>query len=158
VLRICFEFRIYDPISDYWPFFSINIDNNGCIMYEIKIIRTFSAAHRLKGYPGNCRNVHGHNWKVEVIVETEELDSIGMAVDFRSLRKETDSLLQTLEHTFLNEISPFDKINPTAENIARWIFVTLSQRINDSHGKVSRVVVWENDNSSASYFEKTWHG
>ena len=122
-------------------------------MYEIKIITTFSAAHSLRNYPGNCKNIHGHNWKVEVFVQSNDLDNLGMSVDFRMLKQETESLLRTLDHTYLNENSPFNTINPTAENMARWVYETLSKRLNNNNAKLSRVSVWENENSSAAYFD-----
>lgn len=123
-------------------------------MYEIKIITTFAAAHSLRNYPGNCKNIHGHNWRVEVVMRSNGLDPLGMAIDFRMLKQETESLLHTLDHTYLNDNSPFDTINPTAENMACWIYETLSKRLNGhNNAKLSRVCVWENDNSSASYYE-----
>ena len=122
-------------------------------MYEIKIITTFSAAHNLRNYPGNCRNIHGHNWKVEVFVLSNDLDGLGMSIDFRKLKQETEGLLLSLDHIHINEVPPFDTINPTAENMARWIYETLSKRLNNNNAKLSRVSVWENDNSSASYYE-----
>lgn len=128
-------------------------------MYEIKIIADFAAAHSLRNYPGNCKNIHGHNWKVEVVMESSSLDQIGMAIDFRMLKQETEGLLHTLDHTNLNDNPPFNTINPTAENMARWIYETLSKRLNNrsahgAHGaKLSRVSVWENESSSASYYE-----
>jgi len=122
-------------------------------MYEIKIIATFSAAHSLRNYPGNCKNIHGHNWKVEVVMQSLNLDNLGMAIDFRRLKQETQGLLDTMDHTYINENPPFNSLNPTAENMARWLYETLSKKLNDQNARVSRVNVWENDNSSASYFE-----
>ena len=122
-------------------------------MYEIKIVTTFSAAHSLRNYPGNCKNIHGHNWKIEVVMQREHLDDLGMSIDFRMLKQETEGLLNTLDHTFLNDHSPFNTINPTAENMARWLYEALSKRVNGPRAKVSRLSVWENENSSASYFE-----
>ena len=122
-------------------------------MYEIKIVTTFSAAHSLRNYPGNCKNIHGHNWKIEVVMQSEHLDDLGMSIDFRMLKQETEGLLNTLDHTFLNDHSPFNTINPTAENMARWLYEALSKRVNGPRAKGSRLSVWENENSSASYFE-----
>lgn len=122
-------------------------------MYEIRIVTTFAAAHSLRNYPGNCKNIHGHNWKIEVVMQSEHLDDLGMSIDFRMLKQETEGLLNTLDHTFLNDHSPFNTINPTAENMARWLYETLSKRVNGPRAKVSRLSVWENENSSASYFE-----
>ena len=86
-------------------------------MYEIKIITTFAAAHSLRNYPGNCKNIHGHNWKIEVVMQGNSLDNLGMSIDFRMLKQETESLLQKLDHTYLNDHEPFNTLNPTAENI-----------------------------------------
>ena len=96
-------------------------------MYEIKIVTTFAAAHSLRNYPGNCKNIHGHNWKIEVVMQSEHLDDLGMSIDFRMLKQETEGLLNTLDHTFLNDHSPFNTINPTAENMARWLYEALSK-------------------------------
>lgn len=120
-------------------------------MYEIKVIATFSAAHSLRDYQGNCKNIHGHNWKVEVAMQSNSLDSHGMAIDFRLLKEETDKLLNMLDHTFLNNNPPFGNMNPTAENMARWIYETIGGKLNSNTAKVSRVCVWENDTSSATY-------
>ncbi len=122
-------------------------------MYEIKVISTFSAAHSLRNYPGNCKNIHGHNWKIEVVMQSRSLDDIGMSMDFRRLRQETQGLLDMLDHTYINENPPFNSLNPTAENMAHWLYETLSRKLNDQNARVSRVNVWENENSSASYFE-----
>ena len=121
-------------------------------MYEIKIIATFSAAHSLRNYPGNCKNVHGHNWKVEVLMQSLNLDNLGMAIDFRRLKQETQGLLDTMDHTYINENPAFNSLNPTAENMARWLYETLSKKLNDQNAKVSRVNVWENEKSSTSNF------
>jgi 6-pyruvoyltetrahydropterin/6-carboxytetrahydropterin synthase len=118
-------------------------------MYEVKVVREFSAAHRVEDYPGNCERLHGHNWKVEVVVRQEALDGLGMVVDFRKLKEHTDRVLETLDHAYLNETPPFDEVNPTAENIAGYIFGRLSGDV-----KVSRVTVFETDSSSASYCEE----
>ncbi len=122
-------------------------------MYEVKIITTFAAAHSLRNYPGNCKNIHGHNWKIEVVMQGNSLDNLGMSIDFRMLKQETESLLHTLDHTYLNDNPPFSAINPTAENMALWLYETLSKRLNSHNTKLSRVCVWENESSSASYYE-----
>jgi 6-pyruvoyltetrahydropterin/6-carboxytetrahydropterin synthase len=122
-------------------------------MFEVKIVTDFAAAHSLRNYPGECKNVHGHNWKVEIIVRSEDLDSIGLSLDFKSMKKETEDLLDTLDHHYINEVPPFHTLNPSAENIARWLYESLSKRLNTPQVGVARVNVWENDRSCASYYE-----
>jgi len=123
-------------------------------IYTIKVTTSISAAHSLRGYPGDCKNIHGHNWKIEVTLQSNSLNEIGMAMDFRTIKNETEAFLQTIDHTYLNEHKPFDQINPTAENIARWIYQGLSRRLNSSNVRIIEVWVWENENYSASYREE----
>lgn len=118
-------------------------------MFEVKITRDFAAAHRVEDYPGNCERLHGHNWKVEVISRSAELDQLGMVMDFRKLKELTDRVLERLDHEYLNEIEPFKTLNPTAENIARYIFDEVSRG-----APVHRVNVFETETSVASYFKE----
>lgn len=122
-------------------------------MFELDVIREFSSAHCLKGYCGNCSEKHGHNWSVQVFIRSEKLDGIGIAVDFKALKRELDALLGELDHKDLNSIPPFDKLNPTSENIAMYIYKRLSEKLNGNGVKVYRVRVGENASSGASYFE-----
>ena len=122
-------------------------------MFELDVIREFSSAHCLKGYCGNCSEKHGHNWSVQVFIRSEKLDEIGIAVDFKALKRELDALLGELDHKDLNSIPPFDKLNPTSENIAMYIYKLLSEKLNGNGVKVYRVRVGENASSGASYFE-----
>ena len=122
-------------------------------MFELDVIREFSSAHCLKGYCGNCSEKHGHNWSVQVFIRSEKLDEIGIAVDFKALKRELDALLGELDHKDLNSIPPFDKLNPTSENIAMYIYKRLSGKLNGNGVKVYRVRVGENASSGASYFE-----
>ena len=122
-------------------------------MFELDVIREFSSAHCLKGYCGNCSEKHGHNWSVQVFIRSEKLDEIGIAVDFKALKRELDALLGELDHKDLNSIPPFDKLNPTSENIAMYIYKRLSGKLNGNSVKVYRVRVGENASSGASYFE-----
>ncbi len=122
-------------------------------MFELDVIREFSSAHCLKGYCGNCSEKHGHNWSVQVFIRSEKLDEIGIAVDFKALKRELDALLGELDHKDLNSIPPFDKLNPTSENIAMYIYKRLSGKLNGTGVKVYRVRVGENASSGASYFE-----
>ena len=122
-------------------------------MYELTILSDFAAAHNLRGYEGECENLHGHNWKVEVMVTSKELNKIGLAVDFRVLKKMLEGILEKLDHKYLNEILPFDKENPSSENIARYIFNQFKKEIKGKGIKVARVLVWESDNAAATYYE-----
>lgn len=122
-------------------------------MYELTIEAAFSSAHNLRGYEGACENLHGHNWRVEVSVTAERLDAIGMALDFKVLKNRTKETMEYLDHKYLNEVEPFKTENATAENIARYIFKTLSGKLNDGNIKVSKVKVWESDKAAAAYYE-----
>ena len=121
-------------------------------MYHVSIETHFSAAHHLRNYNGHCENLHGHNWKVEVTVSTEQLDEAGMALDFTILKKKTTALIEQLDHHNLNDIPPFTTINPSSENIARYVAQELAQRLADPKIKISRVTAWESDNACATYY------
>ena len=121
-------------------------------MYEISVVTDFSAAHSLRGYDGKCANVHGHNWRVRVTVRAGETGADGIAIDFRDLKRLTNEVLARLDHTHINEVEPFDRINPTSENIARWLSEQLEPRLTPSHVRLVRVDVQENDTSRVSYF------
>ena len=120
-------------------------------MYTVAIERSFSSAHNLRGYMGKCESLHGHNWKVEVVVGAEKLDHLGMVVDFTILKEVTDALLESYDHTYLNEVPPFDRINPSSENLSQVFFDALSEKINDDRLRVQAVSVWESDRSKATY-------
>lgn len=123
------------------------------MMYQLKIFTYFASAHNLQNYQGECENLHGHNWKVEVSVEAGTLDKAGLGIDFKILKAETNGLLKTLDHKYLNELQPFQGISPSSENIARYIYQELSRRLNDGNIRVERVTVWESDFACASYYE-----
>src|SRR5579864_147118 len=120
-------------------------------MYEISVDYTFAAGHALRNYKGKCENVHGHNYKLRVTVEGTELDSTGLLVDFIDLRAAIKSLVDRLDHQFLNDLPPFDKLNPSAENIARYFSDHLAPQIKDHGARVQSVTVWETDTTSATY-------
>jgi len=122
-------------------------------MYELMVESKFAAAHQLRGYQGKCERLHGHNWRVTIAVTAERLDEVGLAVDFHVLKKSLREVLDQLEHTFLNEIFPFTQINPSSENLAKWIYDTMAKKTNDDNIEVASVTVWESDTASASYFE-----
>ena len=120
-------------------------------MYHVTIQTHFSAAHYLRNYKGRCENLHGHNWKIEVTAASDQLNEAGMALDFSVLKKKTKALLENLDHQNLNDISPFNEINPSSENIARYLFNLLSEELKDFPVSLTRVTVWESDTSRASY-------
>jgi len=119
-------------------------------MYRVKIISSFSAAHSLRGYLGKCEELHGHNWKVEVVVWSKKLDSTGLVIDFSKLKNILNSVLEELDHKYLNKLAYFKKNNPTSENIAFYIFNNIKKRLNKKINLVE-VNVWETDTSCASY-------
>lgn len=121
-------------------------------MYELTIEREFSAAHRMHGHPGACARLHGHNYRVLLTVEGERLDATGILVDFAELRRICDRILDELDHRDLNEIPPFDTINPSSENLARHIFERAREALGD-RARVSRVTVYESTTSSVTYRE-----
>jgi len=122
-------------------------------MYELMIETHFSSAHQLRGYQGECERLHGHNWKVQVYVLSERLNNIDIAIDFRELKRRTEEIIAPLDHAFLNDIFPFTEKNPSSENIAKWIYDSLSKKVNDDNVILSAVTVWESDAASATYFE-----
>ena len=120
-------------------------------MYHASIQTQFSAAHLLRNYKGKCENLHGHNWKVEVTVSADILDEAGMAIDFTLLKQKTNDIIKQLDHQYLNEIPYFKNINPSSENIAAYIFNLLKEKLGDTTVKLTKVSVWESENSMASY-------
>lgn len=122
-------------------------------MFKLTIHTSFAAAHCLTHYQGDCENLHGHNWKVEVCVTARELDKAGLGIDFKILKKETNSLLQELDHKYLNELPPFREQSPSSENIARHLYRELTRKLNNDNITVAQVTVWESDFACASYYE-----
>lgn len=122
-------------------------------MYDATVVLYFSAAHYLREYQGNCANLHGHNWKVSVTVKAEELDELGFVIDFRDLKKQTKEIISELDHTMINDHADFKSVNPSSENIAKWIFDKLKQSVNSSRCRLYSVEVGETKNSSVTYYE-----
>jgi 6-pyruvoyltetrahydropterin/6-carboxytetrahydropterin synthase len=115
---------------------------------------TFASAHQLRGYQGKCENLHGHNWKVQVFVDAERLNEIDIAIDFHDLKKMTHEIVSQLDHKFLNNIFPFTERNPSSENIAKWMFDSLKNKIKEYKNiKISAVTIWESETASATYYE-----
>lgn len=122
--------------------------------YTLKIVTDFASAHTLRDYPGSCSRLHGHNWKVEVEVTATQLDNVGMGIDFKEIKKATRQVTDELDHYYLNEIPPFDRVNPTAENIASYIYQAVSDRLNNDRIKVKAVTLWETERACVR-FEQT---
>ena len=120
-------------------------------MYQVSIEQHFDAAHYLRGYHGKCENLHGHRFKVVVTVKTEKLNDIGLAYDFSDLKQQLGNVLSQFDHTCLNENPPFDKINPSSENIAAYIYEKLKQDFTESI-LLSKIEVWESPQSSITYY------
>ncbi|HMF76796.1 MAG TPA: 6-carboxytetrahydropterin synthase QueD [Bryobacteraceae bacterium] len=118
-------------------------------MFEIFVEHTFAAAHALRNYHGKCENVHGHNYRVQVGLEGPELDENGLLFDFSDLKKRLRVTSEYLDHQFLNELKPFDEVNPTAENIARFIYNDIQRGL--LAASLAYVKVWETDTSCAVY-------
>jgi 6-pyruvoyltetrahydropterin/6-carboxytetrahydropterin synthase len=118
-------------------------------MYSLRVEGSFSSAHNLRGYKGKCEDLHGHNWRVKICVKSKELDNIGMLLDFKYLKKRLNAVLERMDHKYLNKLSFFKKVNPTSENIAKYIYDALKSRT----PLLSSVTVWENNASSATYEE-----
>lgn len=111
-------------------------------VYELTVRGHFDAAHALRGYPGECRELHGHTWDIEVTVEGAALDDIGIVYDFKTLKDDLSQVLAAYDHAYLNEVPPFDEISPTAENLARVLYESLVARVGNAV-RVSAVAVWE---------------
>ena len=121
-------------------------------MYKISATATFASAHSLRGYEGACENLHGHNWVVRATLGTYELDKIGIAYDFKLLKKNLHEIIDRFDHQYLNEMPPFDKINATSENMAKFIFDSLSKKL-PKLVKVISVEVGESEKYTAIYEE-----
>ena len=122
-------------------------------MFVLKIVTDFASAHSLRDYPGDCARLHGHNWQVEVSVCSQVLYDSGIAIDFREIKKQTKLVVKRLDHQYLNEIKPFDVLNPTAENIAKYFFDEIALLITNKDVKVKEVMIWETPRSAVTYSE-----
>jgi 6-pyruvoyltetrahydropterin/6-carboxytetrahydropterin synthase len=121
-------------------------------MFEVSVEHTFAAGHALRNYKGKCENVHGHNYRVQVVVRGETLDETGMLADFVELKRLLRAISEPLDHVFLNDIDPFRTENPSAENIARYICEKMQEGLKQaSPVQVTEVKVWETDIQSATY-------
>lgn len=119
-------------------------------MFEVSVEETFAAGHALRGYRGKCENVHGHNYRVQVTIEGAGLDSIGLLVDFVEVKRLIRRVVEKLDHRFINEIPPFDTVNPSAENLAKYFYDEIGNGLVPSV-RLGQIKIWETDITSATY-------
>ena len=120
-------------------------------MFEVSVDQSFAAGHALRNYHGKCENVHGHNYKVRITVAGERLDETGLLVDFLEVKRLMGAVIEYLDHRFINDLPPFDVLNPSAENIAKFFYDRVSAGVDGDGVAISEVTVWETDTSSAVY-------
>jgi 6-pyruvoyltetrahydropterin/6-carboxytetrahydropterin synthase len=124
-------------------------------MFEVSVEHTFAAGHALRNYRGKCENVHGHNYRVQVLVRGEKLDDIGMLADFTLLKKLLREVSEPMDHVFINDLPPFTELNPTAENMAWYICTKMQEGLKLTHPvEIAEVKVWETDIQYAVYRPK----
>ena len=124
-------------------------------MFEVTVDASFSSGHYLRNYRGKCENPHGHNYRVRVTLQGRELDQAGLLLDFKELKSVMRPVIDYLDHQMINELKPFDVINPSAENLAKYFYDRVSVGVkNDVPVRISEVCVWETDTSSAVYRPK----
>lgn len=121
-------------------------------MYEVTVLSYFSGAHRLRYLHGKCEELHGHNWKVEISVASNRLTKEGVVLDFKVLKQKLEKVLNSLDHTYLNDLPYFSEMEPSSENIAKYIFDQLKRELNRYHVILKRVTAWESETASATYF------
>ena len=123
-------------------------------VYEIYVKDHFAAAHALKGYDGNCSNLHGHNWIIEAYIQCRRLNKLGIGIDFRDVKTVLKDVLSKLDHTNLNDIAEFGAINPTSENLSKFLYTELSLRLNTDYIKVKKIMVFESPGCGSAYWEE----
>jgi len=123
-------------------------------MFEVEIISNFSAAHRLRNYQGKCEHLHGHNYRVHVTARAASVGEDGMVMDFGDLKRATNVVLERFDHSYLNEIKPFDQMEPSAENVAAHLFHEIGRELNDKSEMLHSVSVWESDTSRATFLKE----
>ncbi len=123
-------------------------------MFQVSVEESFSAGHALRGYKGKCENPHGHNYKVRLTLEGPALDSVGLLYDFAHLKQIIHQVIQAVDHKFLNDLAPFDQLNPSAENIARYFYEEASKQMRrpPDGARIASITVWETDTTAATYW------
>lgn len=124
-------------------------------IYTLTTSTEFSASHIIPGHPGKCARLHGHNWKVDVSIVAQELDELGMAMDFYHIKEATKATIEKVDHYHLNDLPYFTDIIPTAENVSKWLFTEIAAVINTELVKVQSITLWETDRSRVCYSEGT---
>ncbi|MDP2734975.1 MAG: 6-carboxytetrahydropterin synthase QueD [bacterium] len=128
-------------------------------MFLVSVEESFAAGHALRGYRGKCENVHGHNYKIRVTLEGSDLNAIGLLYDFKDLKEAIQCSIRKLDHRFMNDVPPFDAINPSAENLAKYFYEEVTRLLADGTTRpqapcrVRAVTVWETDTTTATYFK-----
>ena len=122
--------------------------------YLLKVVTEFASAHTLRNYPGACSRMHGHNWKVELEVVATGLNDVGMGVDFKEMKNAANEVGDRLDHRYLNDLEPFTELNPTAENIAAYMYREIAARLNSDTIRVNAVTLWETDRACVRYSEE----
>ncbi|HEY4879246.1 MAG TPA: 6-carboxytetrahydropterin synthase QueD [Candidatus Acidoferrales bacterium] len=122
-------------------------------MFEVSVDEQFAAAHNLRNYKGKCENLHGHNYKVRITLTGPQLDEVGLLYDFVHLKQVIQGVIRALDHKYLNELKPFDVVNPSAENIAKHIYDETSKQMHQTPNGagISSITVWESDVTAATY-------
>jgi 6-pyruvoyltetrahydropterin/6-carboxytetrahydropterin synthase len=121
-------------------------------MFEVSVEETFAAGHALRNYRGKCENMHGHNYRVQLTFSGAELDTIGLLIDFVAVKKLMQTVVDRLDHQYLNDLAPFDALNPSAENMAKYFYDEVSRGLGQATPvKLGQVRVWETDTTSATY-------
>lgn len=123
-------------------------------MFRLLVRAEFSAAHNLREYKGKCEELHGHNWKVEIVVIARKANKQGLVIDFHEIKSALQQVLEELDHKYLNQLAYFKKNNPTSENLARYIYDKLDGKWQMANGRLQEVTVWESDNCSATYYKR----
>lgn len=121
-------------------------------MYKLSALLSFSSAHYLNAYKGECARLHGHNWKVLVEISAVNLDETGMAMDFKDLHEIAWKVIGKFDHQVINKVEPFDKINPTAENLARHFYNEIKNNL-PANIKMEKIGLWETENYLVEYCE-----
>ena len=123
-------------------------------MFQVSVDEDFSAGHALRGYKGKCENIHGHNYKVRVTLEGSQLDSIGLLCDFAHLKRVIREIIAGVDHKFLNDQAPFDVVNPSAENLAKYFYDETSRQMQQpaDGARIKSIIIWETDTTSATYW------